>query len=404
MFLLPVSTDAPIYHFPWGTIGLIAVTSLVLFASTVGLLPPVETLAPGYGLVHGEGLHPLQWFTSNFLHANWGHLIGNMMFLWPFGLIVEGKLGWRRFLMVYFGIGIVESALEQICLPGPGVSLGASSIIFGLMAIACLWAPKNDIEMMWGIWAPFFVKIDTFDFPVLWLSLLMVAKEAAVAAWLRFSIGSELFHLVGAALGFGIGASLLKANLVDCERWDLWSVLKRSSSDAAVLRHTEARVIDGRSSEMAALSKETEQSKKTGRKIRALTRIHQCLTTNDAAGAWAELLRTRQVIDHFELGHRDLVRLAQALIDSEHWSESVAAYEELIERFPADAEVSRLIVAEILVDRHRRPTAALRHLDAIDPDRLTGKQPALYQRLKTTAEQLADSGVIELEGKSWESA
>ncbi|MFV0446152.1 MAG: rhomboid family intramembrane serine protease, partial [Planctomycetaceae bacterium] len=161
MFLIPIGTDAPVYHFPWGTIGLIALCTLVVLGSTLALLPSTESLAADYALLHGQGLHPLQWVTSNFLHAGWGHLIGNMMFLWPFGLIVEGKIGWRRFLPIYLGLGILEAALEQICLPGPGMSLGASSIIFGLMAMSCLWAPRNDIEMAYGLGLPMLVRFDT---------------------------------------------------------------------------------------------------------------------------------------------------------------------------------------------------------------------------------------------------
>ncbi len=60
-----------------------------------------------WGLTHGEGLHPVQWVTNNFLHGRIFHLVGNMIFLWGFGLVVEGKLGWWRFLLVYMGIGIL---------------------------------------------------------------------------------------------------------------------------------------------------------------------------------------------------------------------------------------------------------------------------------------------------------
>ena len=271
MFLVPIGTDAPVYHFPWSTLGLIALSVLVHVAAAIGVLPPVESLAEDFALVHGTGLHPLQWVTSNFLHAGWWHLIGNMLFLWPFGLIVEGKLGWAKFLAVFVGLGVVECLLEQLCLPGPGRSLGASSIIFGLMAIACWWAPRNDVEMAYGVWTPFAYWVETFGLPVIWLSLLMVAQEAAVAAGLGFSIGSELFHLVGTAPGVGIGASLLRAGQIDCEGWDLESLWRGERREWATQLHTEAAVLDGRSHEMDALPPETEQEKRTGRKLRALT-------------------------------------------------------------------------------------------------------------------------------------
>ena len=35
-----------------------------------------DTELETYMLSHGEGLHPLQWITSNFLHANILHLVG----------------------------------------------------------------------------------------------------------------------------------------------------------------------------------------------------------------------------------------------------------------------------------------------------------------------------------------
>lgn len=401
MYLIPIGTDAPVYHFPWGTIGLIALNVLLLLGSTLGWLPPVEKLAADYGLAHGQGLHPLPWVTSNFLHAGWIHLLGNMLFLWPFGLIVEGKLGWRRFVAVYLGLGVVESLLEQICLSGPGVSLGSSSIIFGLMAMAAVWAPRNDVELLYGFWAPFLVKVDTFDLPVAWLCALLVAMETAMAAWLGFPIGSELFHLVGAALGAGVGLSLLQAGLVDCEGWDAITLWQGNAPDRAVALHTEARVLDGRSAELEARSPEIEQRQRTGRKLRALRRIHERLQAGDAPGAWAELLKTRQVLDDFQLGPRDLSRLAQSLLDAQAWRETMAAYEELIDRVPAEAEAARLIVATVLIEQQRRPTAALKHLRAIDPQGLTGDQPQRYARLRAQAEALVAAGVVELEGQAW---
>ena len=76
------------------------------------LFPSAATRTGRWSL--GDGIHPLQWLTNNFLHAGFFHLAGNMIFLWTFGLVVEGKLGWWAFLLVYLGLGVGESAGMQI--------------------------------------------------------------------------------------------------------------------------------------------------------------------------------------------------------------------------------------------------------------------------------------------------
>ena len=129
--MLPIGTDAPLYHYPITTVGLI-ITNVVCFGLTgfgdPGLTEP--------WILHFGEINPLQWLSSMFAHANFGHLIGNMFFLWGFGLIVEGKIGWWRMLRLYLAIGLTQAAfIQTIMLPWPvSGALGASSAIMGLMA------------------------------------------------------------------------------------------------------------------------------------------------------------------------------------------------------------------------------------------------------------------------------
>lgn len=109
----------PIYRRPWGAV-LLIVLNTVLFAAG----PQAEVV-----LVWGDGLHPGQWFLSTFAHASLSHLIGNMVFLWVFGLVVEGKVGLARFVAIFVGIGMAESALEQTIMLAAGVGVtGPSSM------------------------------------------------------------------------------------------------------------------------------------------------------------------------------------------------------------------------------------------------------------------------------------
>ena len=86
--IIPTGTDAPIYHLP-------IVTGLTIAANVVVFV--FQLLNPGltemFWLEFGT-FRPHTWLTAAYLHADFGHLFGNMVFLFIYGLIVEGKVGW----------------------------------------------------------------------------------------------------------------------------------------------------------------------------------------------------------------------------------------------------------------------------------------------------------------------
>ncbi len=84
--LLVYSSDTPLYHYPFATVG--AMVLCVVFS-----LGAITTGSTDYILVWGDGYHPTQWVTSNFAHVGIAHLVINLMFLFCFGLVVEGKIG-----------------------------------------------------------------------------------------------------------------------------------------------------------------------------------------------------------------------------------------------------------------------------------------------------------------------
>jgi len=129
MFFFPYSTDAPIYYWPITTVCII-VANILVFLFELYDFEQAQWLM----LEVGHGLHPVQWLTCHFMHAGFMHLIGNMISLWAFGLVIEGKLGPWKTLLVYLGIGVVHGAFVQIAMLGhePNYCLGASAVIYGL--------------------------------------------------------------------------------------------------------------------------------------------------------------------------------------------------------------------------------------------------------------------------------
>jgi len=86
---------------------------------------------------------------SLFLHANFAHLFGNMLFLWIYGDNVEQRLGPARYLLVYVGTGVAASAFQAFTAMGSDIpSIGASGAISGVLGCYFVWFPRNVVRLM----------------------------------------------------------------------------------------------------------------------------------------------------------------------------------------------------------------------------------------------------------------
>ena len=91
--------------------------------------------------------------SSWFLHASWAHLLGNMLFLYVFGRIVERDLG-AKMLLVYFGSAIISDIAAAFFGQG---GIGASGAIAGLISTAILIHPFYTTYLIVGIPLPIII-------------------------------------------------------------------------------------------------------------------------------------------------------------------------------------------------------------------------------------------------------
>jgi membrane associated rhomboid family serine protease len=92
----------------------------------------------GYGF--RERLLPL--LTCEFMHGSWEHVLGNMVFLWAFGPVVEDRLGLFRYAVLYILGGMGGALLQIMADPNSTVPLvGASGSIAAVMGAHFLIAP-----------------------------------------------------------------------------------------------------------------------------------------------------------------------------------------------------------------------------------------------------------------------
>jgi len=114
---------------------LLAIVNVAIFAVIFSLDPSVSTYTLiGWGAKSNFSIADLQLFrllTPMFLHVTLYHLIFNTFALYLIGNQIEALLGKKKFLILYFGSGILATMGSFIS--NTYVSAGASGGIFGLL-------------------------------------------------------------------------------------------------------------------------------------------------------------------------------------------------------------------------------------------------------------------------------
>lgn len=394
--MIPYATDAPIYHWPKATVALIVVNTLV-FGFTIGMTD--EQIIP-WLLTYGDGLHPLQWVSSLFLHAGLMHLIGNMIFLWSFGLVVEGKVGSLVFLAIYLGIGVAQSAIEQVLFLGHdgGASLGASGVIYGLLALCLVWAPRNEFSCL--VFWRFMPSV--WEVPILWFAVLYIGMEVLGVVRFGASPSGALAHVLGAVIGFPLAVLMLNRGWVDCENWDLFAVLQRregrSKEKASLMLAKKKTSRFGAWSSTKTKKKRPNEAVETTPEDRAADALRRLQRLAGQGDADATLVAYRKARDlpAWSPSERDLMDLVKPLLVQRAWSAATPLMRDYIQRFPGQGDRMRLKLAQVLIRDLDRPTRALRVLGEIGT--LPAQLDALRLQLIRQAEQMQEEGVLELEG------
>ncbi|ACK72542.1 Rhomboid family protein [Gloeothece citriformis PCC 7424] len=157
--MVPLRDENPTELTPYVTIGLIIVNVLV-FINEISLSPPQleqffqlfavipeQLTGSFFGVAINQPIPEwLTLFTSQFLHAGFLHIIGNMLFLWIFGNNVEDKLGHVKYLIFYLSCGVLASLTQWYFSPFSSIpSLGASGAIAGVMGAYILKFPQAEV-------------------------------------------------------------------------------------------------------------------------------------------------------------------------------------------------------------------------------------------------------------------
>jgi membrane associated rhomboid family serine protease len=227
---LPISDTGVVRYrtLPLMTMALITVNALVFTLWQARTLYGTETIAElqsyvdqvwryGYResfMRDGTSIGAFTTFTSMFMHADFWHLFGNMIFLWTFGRRVEDACGAWRFLLYYLAAGMVANLGSVVLNPSHSdiPSIGASGAISGVMGAYLVLFPGAKVQCLWvlgsGLRIPFALILGrkmwswTISLPA-WVLLIYYAVSNALPSFDVMQNGSDvggvntLAHLMG---------------------------------------------------------------------------------------------------------------------------------------------------------------------------------------------------------------
>jgi len=154
-------------------------------------------------IARGEHLETL--FTSMFMHANFLHIFGNMIYLWVFGDELEANyLGPIRFGLFYLVCGLAADGLQIAVNPSSAVpTLGASGAIAGVLGGFLIVFPRDRI-LVW-IFPFWHARITALILIGFWFAMQLISGVGSITA--SAQAGVAYFAHIG---GFIAGAVLIR--------------------------------------------------------------------------------------------------------------------------------------------------------------------------------------------------
>jgi membrane associated rhomboid family serine protease len=227
--IIPYRVDVPFNHRPVMNWIVVAGVIFVFFLQLSAISEPFASKKINSFVLDGWNFRGL--FGHMWLHADFFHLIGNLIFLWIFGNAICSKLGNVLYLPVYIALGLI-AAMSHLVLDGDR-AVGASGAINGIVGMYLVFFPENTISCFFL----FFFRPIFFSLSGYWLIILWFAFDL-FGAFSGSGHVAYIAHIGGFLGGFGLAILMLKMKWISMERdeksiFDIFSPKKSNIPDVS---------------------------------------------------------------------------------------------------------------------------------------------------------------------------
>ena len=395
MIFFPTHTDRKLKHTPWVNYTLIAVNVVVFiltanqvdrvqeYFSVLNFVHDVPTVAHvkepwllSYYLQPGGG-SVLQYFSYQFLHSGWMHLIMNMLFLFVFGNGVEDRFGKVGYLFFYLAGGVIAGLGHAMLESNP--VLGASGAVAGVTGAYLALFPLSNVTIVYWWIVP-----GSFEISSMLLILFQVAQDVL------FQLGgvagtAYLAHLAGYAGGFAFGMGLLMLRILPREPYDMLALIEQRRRRAQFSRLAQQGYQPWEHSRPGEPPKGGETpvtTEKQERVMRQRAGINAALAAHDmpkAAELYTQLLQTdpEQV-----LGRQQQLDIANQLMSEGQYEVSASAYQLFLVTYKSYSDKQQVqLILGLIFARYLDQRQRAKELLSQAIPRLTGDELALAKQV-----------------------
>lgn len=187
-------------HLPWATLGIV-IACVAMSMLEVSGRDPERALATELGTVPVRLMSALRFvdhswlielqrlFTGLFLHADWPHLLGNVVFVLIFGFASERSLGSLRFLLLFLICGALANLIGAVIyasLSSP--IIGSSGAVSAIVGAYITLFPRARLGLVIPLGLVFeFVRMPASALIGLWILVqilfVIVGPESGALAW-----------------------------------------------------------------------------------------------------------------------------------------------------------------------------------------------------------------------------
>jgi membrane associated rhomboid family serine protease len=348
MLILPIRTESAVRRRPLVNHALIVANLFIfLFFYTLASNPRVQALQTEVLAFHADRPQLHQFLSYQFLHADPGHLLANMLFLWVFGNSVNSKMRDLPYLLFYLAGGIFAAWGHAMATPGPSRLIGASGAIAAVTTAYLALFPRSHVTVL--VW--FVIFIQFFEVPamiVIGLKIIVWDNIVAPTIGQQGSVAHSA-HLAGYLFGFLGALGMLFLRAIPRDQFDmlaLWRRWQRRRELAVAFQRPDAMPSESIGPTFAGANASASQPDRP-----------EPDRAGDLRGQIADALRKRsrdEAARLYEqlvaldpqscLPERDQLEIGREFYNSSRFPLAAAAFERFVERYGQSAEVPDVLM------------------------------------------------------------